>query len=493
MQTAQIHNIGPIEHLTIPVPEDGGVVVFKGANGVGKSISLDAVEKVVTGRGDRLPIRDGQVKGKIEGWGVKLTIGKSTARSGEATVHSLEGRLDVGQLVDPGIKEPERADAKRIRALVTMLGARPDPAMFYETLGGKEEFDRIVDPASLTHDDLVSLAEAIKRDIDAEARQAEGEAKNARGRAEAARKAAEGIDIEDQSDARPLQATLEDAVRTKERLQNQQQAHATATANAKMAGDALDARMAKYTGPTSEQAKQEELKIAEDMDAASKEIMAAQEALKAAKQKWEQLVIAKSNALNVRQLADQHAETVAAYRQTIDRAASLEAVNPGDVVRADSAVVEARKRVENAAIVRRAQEQTREAERFEATADGHETDAKRWRDAAKAVEDVLSEVVAKSGVPLRVEARDARMRLTTETARGRTCFGDLSDGERWKLGLKIAITAVGRGGELTIGQQAYESLDPTNRREIAEEARAAGVLIYTAESTDGPLRAEVYS
>jgi len=52
MPTVEIQNVGPIEHLTLPVPEGGGIVVLRGRNGTGKTLSLDAIDRLTSGRGD---------------------------------------------------------------------------------------------------------------------------------------------------------------------------------------------------------------------------------------------------------------------------------------------------------------------------------------------------------------------------------------------------------------------------------------------------------
>jgi hypothetical protein len=145
-------------------------------------------------------------------------------------------------------------------------------------------------------------------------------------------------------------------------------------------------------------------------------------------------------------------------------------------------------------LVRDARAKLAKAERDQADAAEHDRQAERLRQAAKGTDDVLSAVVAKAGVPLRVEPVDGRMRLVTDTrARGRTCFGELSDGERWRMALDLAIKAVGEGGEITIPQIAWEGLDPMNRQAIAEQLAEAGVIAYTAEADEGDLRAEVFN
>ena len=49
MKSIKIENAGPIGSLDVPIPEGGGVVVFRGPNGGGKSIGLRAIRTLVEG------------------------------------------------------------------------------------------------------------------------------------------------------------------------------------------------------------------------------------------------------------------------------------------------------------------------------------------------------------------------------------------------------------------------------------------------------------
>jgi hypothetical protein len=155
-------------------------------------------------------------------------------------------------------------------------------------------------------------------------------------------------------------------------------------------------------------------------------------------------------------------------------------------------VTEARNAVEQGALVGRAKKQLAEAEEIDRKAAELRERSERLRQAARGTDEVLSGLVAKAGVPLRVEPVDQRMRLTLETRRGATCYAELSDGERWRIAIDIAIKAVGPGGEITLSQAAWQDLDTTNRRAIAEQAKAGNILIYTACADEGDLRAEIY-
>jgi DNA repair exonuclease SbcCD ATPase subunit len=180
MSTIEIRDIGPVEHVSIPVPESGGVVVLKARNGRGKTNTLQAVETIATGKGS-LSVRDGALRGEVSGWGAKVTVGRSTRRTGELEVYTLEGKLSIADLVDPGLKSDEAADARRIRALASLTADKVDASRFFELLGGKDAFLEIVSPSAMEGDDWVAVADKIKRDIEREARKEEALAEHADG------------------------------------------------------------------------------------------------------------------------------------------------------------------------------------------------------------------------------------------------------------------------------------------------------------------------
>ena len=153
-----ITNVGPIERASFPFIREGGVIVLRGPQGAGKSITLDALNAAATGKG-RVPVKDGELRGEVNAFGVTMTIGKSTRRSGEPEVVSLEGKLSAADLVDPGIAAPEAADARRIKALIQLANVKPSAELFHKLIqGGREEFEKLVTPATLESDDLVVMA-----------------------------------------------------------------------------------------------------------------------------------------------------------------------------------------------------------------------------------------------------------------------------------------------------------------------------------------------
>jgi energy-coupling factor transporter ATP-binding protein EcfA2 len=491
MSKGAIKDIGPIAHLDFPVPEDGGIVVFKGANGSGKSTALETIDAAVAGRG-RPAARDGTLKGEFQGFGVKLTVGRSTRRSGEAEVHSLEGKFDVSTLVEPGIADAEKADAHRIKALVQLTGCKPDPNLFRPLVADVGDFDSLVSPSTLTHSDLLQMAAAVKRDFDAAARKAEHEETNARSRAEACRKATEGVDLDAECRGEVLQQELEEAIAARAKMEADDAAAGRAISAADQARKALDRAKAEYTGPTPEEAQQELDAADGDVATAQGAVEAAERVLAEARERQRAAVSTRDRRQQRKAAAEQHARLASQWQEQIDAAADVRRIPAEQLTEAAQAAGRARERLVQGGIIIRAKAQLTEADDYRKLAERHRERAERLRAAGQGVDGVLSDLVAKSGVPLRVEIVDHRMRLVLDTKRGRTCFGELSDGERWRIAIDIAIQAVGTGGEITLPQASWEGLDNENRRAIARQAREGRIIIYTAECDDGDLRADVY-
>jgi predicted ATPase len=156
IRMVEIQNVGPIEKLSIPLPASG-VVVLRGRNGVGKSHALAAIDSLISGRG-KPPCRDGAEKGLVEGFGARLTIGRSQRRTGEAEVITLEGRLDISQLVQPPLKDEEAADRQRIKALVQLSGQSADLEAFAHIIPQGMTVDELVPPQSVPMTRSSSLA-----------------------------------------------------------------------------------------------------------------------------------------------------------------------------------------------------------------------------------------------------------------------------------------------------------------------------------------------
>lgn len=473
----EVMNVGPVTQAAIAIPPDGGLVVLRGRNGSGKSTTLEAIQTVATGRG-KLSVKDGELRGEVRAFGATVTVAQSTRRRGEAEVVTLEGPGDVSTLVDPGLQSPEAADVRRIRALLALIGATCDASSFWPLLSGREAFEKIVRPKSAEGDDPVAMADRIKRDVEAAARDAESNDEAARSRALYIVAQNDGIDTTGESDAAALAAAFTAATQRVAKVT----ADVVEFKRAIKARDEAAERLATVERPDLVAAGLALDHATRRRSAAQTEFKRCEEMLATARAEW----VAADIDFDAATTSHDAAIKIDAAVATLTQAASVALPDPVSEADVELATVEAAERqrdMERGVAIREALRRTAEAETILQGAGDHARRARSLRAAAKGVDDVLSALVGKACDRLRVEAG----RLILTTGRGKTYYADLSHGERWKLALDVAIEAVGRGGVLVCPQEAFEGLDPTNRKLIDDHLRGTGVVMFTAEATDDPV------
>lgn len=474
LNTIEINNMGAVEHVTVPVPDGGGLVVFKGRNGCGKSTALNAINSIVTGQKQSIPLRQGTKKGEVEGLGVTLKLGKSTRRSGEAEVVSLEGRLNVADLVDPGIKSADAADAKRIKALIGISNATASDATLYEIAGGKDAYLAIASEATVACSDIVEKCERFKRDLEKHARQFEDEAANHEG-------AAKALDV-DAKDVPEVMADadkmLEDAIAARAKLTERQRERERVLSEQKELRENLDEvkRNAETKSVTHIQTR---LGAAESQrDMLSERITKAERELQTLRDNRQQWVDSITELNDELEQAEKYEASIAALEEQLAKSAP-EPVATADLEHADLDVATYRRALLDNEAARKMLAQLAERNAALDKCKEARKKAEQLRDSAQGLDEVLSSLVGDG--PLRVE--DGRLVLTTE--RGTTYFSELSHGERWRIALELAAKYLGDGGALVVPQEAYEGLDPKNRAELSQIAKEVGVIVFTAEASDG--------
>lgn len=485
-KTIEIRDVGPVEQLHIPIPAGGGIVVLRGLNGSGKSKALEAVSALV-GSGDVRPVsRDGSLGAYVEGLGARLTVGRRTAVSGEIEVAHLEGE-DPSLLVDPGLKDQDAADAARIRALLRLARAKVDVSAFAALVGGAERLAELCRVSSLeTRSDVPTMASAIKRDLEAAARKAEQTSENVLAKASGIRSTLKGLAEGDAKRTLPSAALAR--VAHTEAVRQHAEAKATIASARRLRSAANEAEHAlKLLG---ESGTQERLNAAAfDLEALTGKLRDNAAAIRQLEQEAERLHAQRVAA----DLESKKQERDAKQRQALERAlAAAHDVGPeasdGALERFEKAIEQTQSEAEAWGVYERTERVRAEIAELEEQGNAAGIDARQLRDAARGTERVVLDAVrAVSGDD--VELHDGRLYVNTD--RGRELFSDLSQGERWRKALDIAVKAVGASGLLVVKQEAYEALDPVNRREIAEYARKIGVVILTAECDVGEIRAEV--
>lgn len=502
-----IKDVGPVTEFTLPIA--AGVTVLTGDNEVGKTTCILATAALAGRKDTDLAPRDGTKAGMVRGLGTILSISKRTTKTGELEVDSVEDRLDLAALVDPGLKDGAAANRRRIRALLSLSGTKLDLKDFAELLPENMSEELVAADAD---DDPVEMAGKIKRRWEKKARENEEKASQWEGKAIGLRDRLKDQDLEVESDQAKLQRRLLDATAAESRLREQQ-------------------RGAQAKGASIEEAKR---KIVEIESSGSGKVQAAERALEEsenavqaanrAKADADGLVVsanarveefrrqlamaeqASSEARNVARAAAndcqmreaQHEAAQAVLNNARERlgdlgqlrslAASAAPEGPDalDLEAAKEECDAAAAAVERGAIVRDLLQAKDQLKDVVAKQTAHVRTAEIFRAGARGTDEVLSN--AGDCETLKVIEGE----LTYVEAKRSEAFARLSDGKRWQVGITEVARAIRktRGGNrlciLPIQQQAFEGMVDHNRKTVYDTAIACNVCIVTAEKgSDG--------
>lgn len=500
----RIQSIGPVVDVTLPCPEGGGLVVLRGSNGCGKSEALEAVSAVLGNKAAKSDLRpnDAMESGRADGFGLTLKVGRSNRTSGELEVFSLTDRLDLSDLIDPGLKGAAENDAKRIKALIRVTEAKADISLFADLL--EQDGMALVPKDVAEQTDLVTMAAGVKSLADSEALKAERARDAAKQRAEVAKGAAAGIEVENvESDEATLQERYRVAVERHASLSTTRKAFRDAIDNLQSARLSLEASKEDYTGPSPEEC---ELRIAstetslqqkrEELAANAKTIAALQQQLKEAQAEGRTLDKQRESLEGELQLnqealaaATTHVRTLSQWQDTINAALPTD-VTEAELQEAATLEAQAHTAVLHGQRVRDAKARLLEAQKHLDEAKTWDSLAEHWRDIGQGVDGVLSKVIKTLNTPIFVARDDSgKMRLSIHHAeRGRTVyFAELSVGEKWAIALPIAARTLGENGVFVLPQEGFEGLDPDNRQKLVQLLRDNRVVCYTAEPARGDL------
>ena len=466
-KTITIENLGPVKHATIPIPEGGGVVVLSGRNGVGKSETLEAVDKLVGRQADIAAPTDGHERGVVEGLGVRLTVGRSTRRTGELEVTALEAKLSVADIVDPGIIDPAAADEKRMKAILSILQVKPEKADWMglaDELAHEAEcdtFDATIKAELEKASDVLILAARLKASL---SRFAATEEEAARGL-----KAAIGVLCAD-----PRVASHEDPLPPPPIEQLSEAMH-----KAMKREQALQARVEQSAQLAEWKSEIEKIGTCKaEVEQGEKDV---DEASQRVDELREQLEEAEAELVAARGRLDFACEQATRYNSLASKISGATPPDQAEVEEATEAVraaVEALNSSEETKRVIAARKQVNQATQELVS---RELRAKALRKVSQRPEAILGQMVASKVDGIRF---DSGRLIVTHPKRGDIPFAELSTGERWRFAIQVAVCGVGEGGLLVIPQDAWQDLDPPNRKQIAKLAAAEGVVIITAECSD---------
>jgi hypothetical protein len=496
----EIDGLGLVTHRTIPIPEKGCVVVLKGKNGSGKTTCLNAVRTRLGMKVTSLTANDSLGTGYVEAFGGRTTIAKQVRHSGarpeELEVVHIEDRFDLSTIVDPGLIDPEAADAKRLLALVQITGASVPFERFRELIpkAATDLVDAEALAAAEEAGDLVTINAMFKRAVQQAALRQE---KDAKAKADAARTQqdmanAGNLDLTQEWDREELQRDVEAALKRHTSLDEQRRSAERQSQAAKAAQEELEKLKVHRaaTGLSLDAEKAVLARTAEEVTGFQDLVKAAEASLQLAK---EQLAEAESR----RKMAEQRvlrAEETEASIAALQDTVTLNTIAGPSQEELDKSLQDltvARERESVGYKIRQAQEIKASADKLAKEASGIAAVAASLRTAADQADGLLSAAVKIDGL------RFSGGRWLVKRDEREEPFARLSVGERWTEAIRIGAKAVGEAeGDgtrlLILDQDAWQDLDPGNRDHVADLAEMYGVTILTAECSDGELRAEIY-
>lgn len=485
-----VKNPGPVDRLVIPVQP--GATILRGFCGVGKSQTLKAIA-IGLGSRDRGGItpRAGTKRAEIDCLGVNVSITDSRiTRNGDLDGVALE-EFSLADLIYPPVKDADAKNRYAIKSLLRITDKDADPAAFYDLLGGKEAFEKVVTPDAVKGVDLVDMAMRVKRAIESKARDAEAAAEREEAQAAAGRNAGDGLDLSASVDQAALQRDLEQAVSIKAKLDEQCRSAIVAQQRAAEGRKKLEAAGNPPNRDVCEVAAKE---AAETLTAAGAAWQAAQLAAAEAKAAYEKAFADKARADDALKHACQQATAISGWHDAIEAAGKVTPPSAEEIDLADEMVSDARKRIETAAVVRAAKQRIAEAKAHQEQAAKLRMESNRLRDAARATDDVLSEAVASErfsvvGGVLMGKLPDGQVKP----------YLGLSDGERAmnaiaeKLDRARAVDPTWeRLAIIDLEQRIAQDLPPSVQDRIFQAAYDRNCCVVTALVDDGPLRAEVW-
>lgn len=498
-QSITLESIGPITRCRIPIPDGGGLVLLSGRNGIGKSQALSGVRDLMQGSKTVGP-NDSAKRGLIDGFGVTLKVGRRSTRSGELEVIGLEGNLSPVTLIDPGIQNPEAADAARIKTILKLAGTQATPDDFLPLLKTRQAFGEVVTENLSDAADPVVMASRVKRCCESAARNAEKQADEFHGRVDAilgTMPTATDLTADDLS--KDWAAELEAAVEESSRLKSQRASALDIIDRGRQARESLERAEKADAEPIQDRLPglRQRVQAADIvMDQANERVAKARAALEQAEREQADARMSLENARQALSAEERHqseradvirqrAEAMQGWRDIIDAASGVECPTEDDLAAARQAVDRCRDMMQRVTEHRKALERKQQADDFAEQSKTCRQRSDDLRKAAHGTDDILSGMVSRCGTPLIV--RNGRLWLETPK-RGLTLFADLSRGEKTRIAIDIAIDGFPKDSPflplIVLEQEFMEGLDDANRRALIEHAVNRRVVLLSAVCSD---------
>ena len=473
MSVVELKAVGPIESILFDLPEgQGGVKVFRGTSGVGKTTALRALGGLIGDKdslGDLAP-HDGTDRGEVTGLGRSLKISQRVSAAGASSVPHLGGKLDISTLVDPRLIDPCARTKARVRCLVSLGGQKLSPEQLlgsdYEDFSKKIDIDALRDA-----DDPVAMADKIKRALERYALEVERESDRSAGMATAKRQ--EAGDIE----------SLHSGVEYKQAITLHRQAM-LAVGDAKRRREQFRQASAQNAGLREQIDKLEQQDV--DSQTIEADMLAQARIVDGLKERLHAAQIALTQKQSRLEESKRHIATLDQLRSNLsDPGQDISEEHLSSLELTEQKALETLNQASLLATRKAALEQSID---FQHKSADLAEEAAEVRAVALAVQAEVQKALPAG--PIQVQ--DGKL-VVDYQKRGRVIpFEELSTGQKWKVAMEYAVAAVGEGGVIPLSQEAWQALGPELKDSIAQQCRDAKVWLVTGEVAEGELRVEDY-
>lgn len=166
-----VSHIGCVADFTFPLKR--GVNVLRGENGIGKSTILAALTRAVTDSAPAVVVTKGYAHAgmvKVDRSAIAVAPGGRITRKSAGAVMAMDGTALL-RLVDPGIKDPERAERARLEEIGKILGVSVPPSQLYDKAGSTplpiaEAKEVSIAMAHKHKREMYEVAEALRKKIE---------------------------------------------------------------------------------------------------------------------------------------------------------------------------------------------------------------------------------------------------------------------------------------------------------------------------------------
>lgn len=494
----EIENVQAIKYARAELPEHGGVLVWRGRHGVGKTTSIRCVSALNNQevRSNLVP-RDGCEHGTIRAPGILVRIGRRNTASGELEMEMVDPECDPSVLVEPKLKGKTERDSLRLRMLVRVGQVEVTGEQWGCHLADVV-FDQVESIlAGLDPKNPVGSAEIVRARVHELALEAEQEATRQTGKADALAGQLAGVDLLAPSDSETLQRAYELALHQFSRVEAEAQ-------SAREQAETVEQARQKLEGVTASLPNLAAIK-AEIDDAEARRSVGQQEVatidlqIAELRRKREEAVRgvdvatrASADATGRMRSAKAQHFAVAELRATVEGGV-VDGPSPETIEAARIAKEQAHAAILAGQRAREGQKTHAAAEAARAAAGESETRGKALRALARSTDMVLEDALRAAGFA-GLTWRDGR--LYVESDRGidghLELFDDLSEGERYQTVFRWYAEKLPPSSFVPFSQEAWQGLIDGARQEIAAMCRAHRIWLWTGEIGPGELRAEVF-